>query len=82
MKTQSTTIPPEVAAWVESHKGSRTPEYVEGKFESWSQSKTSACWGQPLGGIVVGKYRVAVCQPTPRGKGDPAPFWFDFILNK
>ncbi len=76
------TIPPEVTAWVESHKGSRVPEYCAGHFQSWSQSKTSACWGQPLGGFKVGDYKVAVCQPTPRTRGGIAPFWFDFILNK
>lgn len=78
MNTQNT-IPPEVAAWVDSHKGSRVPLYSEGSFDDFAYSKTSACWGQPLGGTHIGLYKIAVCQPSPRRKDDPAAFLFDFI---
>ena len=75
---KNTTIPTEVTDWVNSHKGSRVPLHCAGQFQSWANSKTCSCWGQPAGGTVVGNYKVAVCQPSPRKKGDIAPFWFDF----
>ena len=72
-------IPKEVSDWVENHKGSRKPIHSPGYFKKWSVSKTSACWGQPNGGIVVGDYRIAVCQPTPRTEDCIPVLWFDFI---
>lgn len=47
-------------------------------FKDYSTSKSSACWGQPRGGIAVGEYKVAVCQPSPRTKGDAAFFLYDY----
>lgn len=67
--------------WVQNHKGWRTAVYIEGAFENYANSRSSACWGQPIGGIKVGEYLVAVCQPSPRNKGDIGCFCYDFVKN-
>lgn len=78
MKSDAT-IPQIVRAWVATHHGSRTPCHSPGDFSRFSKSRTSGCWGQPLGGVKIdGGYTVAVCQPSPQSKGDPAWFLWDF----
>ncbi len=71
-------IPAAVLSWVESHKGHRTPQHTPGAFQEYAQSKTAACWGQPLGGISIPGYKIAVCQPSPQSKGETAWLWYDF----
>jgi len=72
-------MPNEVAQWVRAHKGWRTPRHDAGMFESYSTSRASCCWGQPIGGITTGNYKVAACQPSPRKSGDLGAFLFDYI---
>ncbi len=73
-------IPLPVTSWLYSHKGQRKPVYVPGQFESYAKSKTSACWGQPLGGMEVGDgYKIAVCQPSPQRVGVIPVMFYDFV---
>ena len=62
-------VPEEVRAWVDSHKGMRTPTHMPECFEAYSTSLSEERSGFPLGGTPVGGYLVAVCQPSPRDIG-------------
>lgn len=73
--------PQEITDWLKSHKGFRTPVHAPGDFKTFATSKTAACWGNPSGGIKVGSYRLAVCQPSPRAKGDAAVMFYDYAID-
>ncbi len=80
MKTK---IPSIVLNWVNTHKGERHPVFAPGNFATYAESKSSACYKQPLGGIKIGNnYRVAVAQPSPQHVGDKAMFFYDYIKDQ
>jgi hypothetical protein len=71
-----------VRLWLDEHKGWRTPVRAEGDFHKFANSRTSCCWGQPLGGMMIPKtnIRIAVCAPSPRSKGDKGMLFYDFCV--
>lgn len=74
-------IPKAVKEWVSSHKGLRVPRHTPGCYESYATSKTSDCWGHHGGLEIAPGIQVAVCQPSPRRKGDTAWFLYDFQVT-
>lgn len=71
-------IPKEIKNWLKSHKGHRKPVHADGFFNNYAYSRTSACWGQPQGGFIIGEYKIAICQPSTTAGGIPVMF-YDFI---
>lgn len=73
---------PIVRQWLKEHAGYRIPSRAEGYFENYSTSRTSCCWGTPLGGIKLdGGIKIAVCQPSAQHKGDPLMLYYDYIIQ-
>lgn len=70
--------PKEITDWVNSHKGMRTPVHAPGKYKDYSTGRSSPCWGSH-GGITVGGYKIAVCQPSPQRVGDTPVMFYDYI---
>lgn len=69
-----------VRQWLAERCGDKVPIRAKGYFNRYSTSRTSACWGQPPGGIALAYgIRIAVCQPSIRHKGDTAVFLYDYI---
>lgn len=77
-----TTIEPNkhVAKWLNERKGSRVPVRSMGDFENFANSRTSCCWGQPLGGMKIDgtNLLIAVCQPSIQRQGQVPVMFYDY----
>lgn len=70
-------VPKEVVDWLKVRLNGRTLVYSPGDFDNYSNSKSSACWVKD-NGTGNANYRIAVCVPSPRFKGDTLWCFFDY----
>lgn len=73
-------IPKEVKEIVNKRFSTKKQVHAPGCFESYRDSKTSACWGNNV--VSENGYSVAFCQPSRRTSKDEMVVYYDFIKNE